>query len=257
MARIDEFAAETPWPMPAREDCVFYHSMSYPDGESIEDAWDIRGRFGQYIGDYPLSGKTVLDVGTAGGFLAFEAEKAGAHVTAIDASDAAEFGRIPQANTLYQSDRRAFVEQVNVWLHRLRNGFWYSWHKNRSAVEVVYVPLARLPYWNRKFDVVIAGAILEHLSDPVDAIANMASVTNEALIIAFTDVASSRRQFMETMNDWSSPTPEHSFTFWKLSKGLYRRVLGNLGFEVAFVPSKARIRGHEFHRLTIVATRKK
>jgi SAM-dependent methyltransferase len=257
MTAADEFAAETPWPMPARKDCVFYHSMTYPDGESIEDAWDIRGRFAQYIGDYPIRGKTVLDVGTAGGFLAFEAERAGATVTATDASSAAEFGRVPLAHTLYQDDRRTFVEQTAVWLRMLRNGFWYSWHRNRSRVEVVYAPLARLPYWNRKFDVVIAGAILEHLSDPVDAIANMASVTREALIIAFTDVGSSRRQLMETMNDWSSPSPDHSFTFWKLSKGLYRRVLGNLGFDVAFLPAKARIRGHEFHRWTIVATRKK
>jgi SAM-dependent methyltransferase len=257
MNAVDEFAPETPWPLPRKEDCVFYHAISYPDGDSIDGAWDIRGIFEQYIGNYPIRGKTVLDVGTAGGFLAFEAEKAGATVTALDAFSAREFERIPFANTVYQDDRRTFVAQSDAWFKLLRNGFWYSWNRSHSNVEMVYAPLARLPYWGRKFDVVIAGAIIEHLSDPVAAIASMASVTGEALVIAFTDVGNSGRQVMETMNDWSNPSPDHSFTFWKLSRGLYQRVLGNLGFHVEFVPAKARLAGHEYRRDTIVATRKK
>jgi SAM-dependent methyltransferase len=257
MSATDEFAPENPWPLPRKEDCVFYHWMTYPDGDVLEGAWDIRGMFEQYIGNVPLAGRTVLDVGTAGGFLAFEAEKAGAKVTALDAYQSGEFERIPFANTLYQDDRKMWVEQLDNWLRMLRNGFWYSWHRSGSNAEMVYAPLARLPYWGRKFDVVIAGAIIEHLCNPVGAIANMASVTGDTLIIAFTDVGSSKQQLMETMNDWSSPAPESSYTFWKLSKGLYLRVLNNLGFDVRFVPSKARLNGHEYHRDTIVATRKK
>jgi SAM-dependent methyltransferase len=257
MNAATEFAPETPWPLPRKEDCVFYHSMTYPDGETIEGSWDLRGLFAQYIGDYPIRGKTVLDVGTAGGFLAFEAEKAGATVTSLDAYSAAEFERIPFANTTYQDDRRRFVDESNAWFRMLRNGYWYSWHKQGSRAEMVYAPLARLPYWGRKFDVVIAGAILEHLSDPVGAIASMASVTREALVIAFTDVAGGRGQYMETANTWASTDPSHSFTFWHLSKGLYQRVLGNLGFDVEFLPAKARLGGHEYRRDTIVATRKK
>lgn len=257
MNAATEFASETPWPLPRKEDCVFYHSMTYPDGETIDGAWDLRELFAQYIADYPIRGKTVLDVGTAGGFLAFEAERAGAEVTALDAFDASEFERIPFANTIYQDDRRRFVAESNAWFRMLRNGFWYSWHRHASRVEMVYAPLARLPYWERKFDVLIAGAILEHLSDPVGAIASMASVTREALVIAFTDVVGGRGQFMETANDWSSSAPGNSFTFWKLSKGLYERVLGNLGFDVKFVAARARLGGREYTRDTIVATRKK
>ncbi len=257
MNAVDEFASEKPWPLPRKEDCIFYHWMTYPDGEVLEGAWDIRGMFSQYIGDCRVAGKTVLDVGTAGGFLAFEAEKAGAKVTALDAYQAGEFERIPFANTPYQDNRKVWVEEMDGWLRMLRNGFWYSWHHSRSDVEMVYAPLARLPYWGRKFDVVIAGAIIEHLCNPVGAIASMASVTGDTLIIAFTDVGTSNQQSMETMNDWSNTEPDHSFTFWKLSKGLYKRVLANLGFDVRFVPSKARINGHEYWRDTIVATRKK
>ena len=28
-----------------KEDCIFYHSMTFPDGEKVEAAWDLRGFF--------------------------------------------------------------------------------------------------------------------------------------------------------------------------------------------------------------------
>ena len=81
----ESFAPEKPWPCPERGDCQFYHSLDFPDDTSIEGFWDIRGRFDEYVGRYPLAGKSVLDIGTATGFLAFSAEAAGAQVTALDA----------------------------------------------------------------------------------------------------------------------------------------------------------------------------
>ena len=118
---------------------------------------------------------------------------------------------------------------------------------------MVYTPLARLPYWGRKFDVVIAGAILEHLSDPVSVIGNLAGLAREAVIIGFTPVADSDGQFMETANDWTDPV--HNFTFWTLSRGLYKRIFANLGFSVDFVPAKARLHGQEYTRQTIIGRR--
>lgn len=67
--------------------------MSFNDSEQAIGAPDIRGLFDQYIGDYALVGKTVLDVGTASGFIAFDAEKTGALVTALEHRDVAGFLR--------------------------------------------------------------------------------------------------------------------------------------------------------------------
>jgi len=255
MNNADEFSPVTPWPLPRKEDCNFYHTITYPEGDSIEGQWDLRGLFSQYIGDYPICGKTLLDVGTAGGFLALEAEKAGAIVTALDARNPWDLERIPFGQSLYNLDRRASDREMEIYLKTLRNGFWYTWNRYKSNVEMVYSPLTRLPYWDRKFDVVIAGAIVEHLSDPVTAIANIANLAKEAAIIAFTPTIDDKRQFMKTANEWAEP--EHCFTFWTLSRGLYRRIFGNMGFDVEFKPAKARRNGGEYWRDTIIATRRK
>ncbi len=43
-----EFAAAAPWPIPGKSECTFYHAMRYPDGETVDGAWDIRDLFAQY-----------------------------------------------------------------------------------------------------------------------------------------------------------------------------------------------------------------
>jgi hypothetical protein len=134
--------------MPAKEQCTFYHCMEFPDGDSALGQWDIRGRFDQYVGHYPLRGKTVLDMGTATGFLCFSAEAAGAVVTALDCRDAADLERIPFGANLYHTDRGAWDRQANEGVGSIRNGFWYAWHKFGSRATVSYTPIRELQYFD-------------------------------------------------------------------------------------------------------------
>ena len=114
MGKNELFRAEKPWPVSEREDGYFYHSIDFPDGTSVEGHWDIRGRFDTYIGQYPLAGKTVLDVGTATGFLAFSAEAAGARVTALDVRGSEEFRRVPFHDLLYHLNRSKWVADCDA-----------------------------------------------------------------------------------------------------------------------------------------------
>lgn len=50
--------------------------------------------------------------------------------------------------------------------------------------------------WERKFDVIFAGAIVEHISDPVSAIGAFARLANEAVIISMTGVVDTDAESM-------------------------------------------------------------
>ena len=137
------------------------------------------------------------------------------------------------------------------------NGFWYVWHKKKSEVGVVYGGLDSLIYTKERFDVVIAGALIEHLSDPVTAIGNICRLATETVILAFTPVAREPGEFMKPLVPWTNP--DHSYVWWVLSEDMYRAVFRNLGFSIEFKPvSAVFVRGEtreEVPRCTIVATR--
>jgi hypothetical protein len=227
--------------------------MDFPDGTSITGPWDIRGRFSEYIGHYPIAGKTLLDVGTATGFLAFSAEQAGAQVTALEGQHASEYDNLHFSDQAYHEDRLAHDVHYEAWLETVKNGFWYAWHKHASRVEVVYAPLVALPYWKRRFDIILACAIVDHLANPVSLIWSLTQLAKEAVIIGFTPVHEDDNQCMITTNAWSNP--EHNYSWWILSRGLYQRIFTNVGFEMSIVSATAVYGGVTYTKPTIVARR--
>ena len=251
----------TPWPLPEKSSCIFYHTMEFPGEPVIFGGWDIRGLFPSYIGDYEIAGKTLLDVGTATGFLSFEAEKAGAIVTSMDALSGADYTQVPHLNSGYLNNRLAFVSETDEILQKLKNSYWYSWHKTGSRAEVVYAPVNVMGTWDRRFDVVLAGAITEHLSDPVTAIGNIAVLAKEAVIIAFDPVVDSDQMTMTAGPNWKALKPRTDHTWYFLSRGLYRQVFDNLGFDVEFVKSYAiplfAGESQPVHRTTVIARRRR
>lgn len=224
------FEIEKPWNVASTDNCYFYHTIEYPNGEIQLGSWTIND-FSSYIGSFSVSKKSVLDIGTASGFLAFQAEKAGAIVTATDAKLAKEYKLVPFANTLYMDDILAWRETIESDLFlKMRNSFWYSWRKMSSNVEVAYCSVYDLIEVDRRFDVVICGAIIEHLSDPVSAIGAFARLANEAVIIAFTPVLDVDDCRMQPLNDWTNSN--YAYVWWQLSRGLYKKIFNNLGFDI-------------------------
>ena len=225
---------------PDLADCHFYHAFDLNNGTEVGGPsahFDLRGVFDDYIGNYDLNGKTVFDFGTASGFLAFSAEQRGATVTAFDTPTVFEQDRVPYRDHLFYTDKCEWLRATNDGFERLHNSFWYMWHEYGTKVAMCYGSLRDLFLINEKFDVVIAGAVIEHLGDPITAIGLFAKLAKEAVILPFTAVLEEDGEFMRPLIPWDKI--DYSVTWWGISRGLYARVFGNLGFSFEYVPIQA------------------
>jgi SAM-dependent methyltransferase len=204
-------------PIPSLSDCDFYHTMDLPDVGEIKGYWDLRGRFDDYTGHVSLARRTVLDVGTASGFLSFEAERNGAIVTSFDADSPSRYEYVFGETSQYVDD---------LAFERRRNSYALAHGKFSSKAKLVLGDVYDLPRYMTAHDVVLVGQILVHLRDPLKAIRQAASVTKETLII------------VEGSFESEAPTAvflgsKNFYAWWDLSTGFYRHWLPLLGFEIS------------------------
>ena len=75
-------------------ECFFYHTIELPGFGLVRGQWDLRGRFEEYVGGVDVSNKSVLDVGTATGFLSFESERRGRRLARHERRAAADAASI-------------------------------------------------------------------------------------------------------------------------------------------------------------------
>src|SRR4051794_11145058 len=62
----------------------WYHAVDLPDGITTPGMYDYRGKLDAFQLPERMDGMSVLDVGSASGFWAFEFERRGAQVTSVD-----------------------------------------------------------------------------------------------------------------------------------------------------------------------------
>ena len=215
------------------EDCFFYHAMELPGFGLVRGQWDLRGRFDEYVGGVDVAGKTVLDVGTATGFLSFEAEKRSAvRVLSFDMSNARQQTFLPFKDKLFYRDPARWAEVYGAEIEQWKNAYWLCHRLLGSRAEVYYGNIYELPGELGQFDIAIVGSVLEHLSDQITALASIARLTKETIV-----VVSPLLQDEERIARFEAlaSNPDADFTWWTYSLGVYREVFGMLGFRIARV----------------------
>ena len=237
-------------------DCFFYHTMELPGFGEVPGQWDLRGRFDEYVGGVDVSNKSVLDVGTATGFLSFEAEKRGAaRVVSFDMSDPRQFRFLPFRDKPHYYDPERSAEEFGAEIERWKNAYWLCHRLFDSRAEVFYGNIYDLPTELGRFDVSIIGAVLEHLSDPISALASIIRLTKETVVVV-TPLLESDERIAHFQG--AADHPENDFTWWIYSIGLYREIFKMLGFSIARI-SNSEYYYHQGDRLevrsTIVAVR--
>jgi SAM-dependent methyltransferase len=238
------------------DDCFFYHTMDLPGLGEVRGHWDLRGRFNEYIGEVDLKDKSVIDVGAATGFLSFSAEQSGAaRVLSFDIADPRQQTFLPFKDKLYSRDPARWAEEYGAEIERWKNAYWLCHRLLDSKAEVYYGNIYDLPEALGQFDVAIVGSVLEHLSDQITALASIARVTKETMVIV-----SPMLQTEDRIARFGALAahPENDFTWWIYSEGVYREVFKMLGFSIARITQAEYYyhHGERFEtRFTIVAAR--
>jgi hypothetical protein len=233
--------------VPPLSECHFYHAMDLPGIGPVDGDWDLRGRFDQYVGNVDLQGKTVLDVGTASGFLSFEAEKRGATVFSFDADGPERIQLVPPASR--DPEHRAYLSQ---YFSQMRNSYKLAHHAFQSQATPVYGDVYGLSDVAPQCDIAIVAQILVHLRDPIGALEQAALLAKERLIIV--EGVFSDDQTLPVIHFLGEHAP---YAWWHLSLPLYKAVLPKLGFEIERVETdQYKSLGADRHTLMTLVSRR-
>lgn len=154
----------------------WYHTVDLGNGLVTPGQYDHRPYLDRYGLPESLEGKTALDLGTASGYFAFELERRGARVTATDLPAWYDHDFGPK----YEIDQSS--EELKSYL---TEPFEIARAARGSQVDKKFINIYDVsPQTVGEHDFVFCGSLLIHLSDPIRALWNVASVTRGKAIIA-------------------------------------------------------------------------
>jgi tRNA (mo5U34)-methyltransferase len=196
----------------------WYHSIELAPGQVTDGMFDLRPFVDRYGLPPRMDGMRALDVGTWDGFWAFEMERRGAEVVALDLDDEAALDWPP---------RRRGEANLDV---RRGDGFRLAREMLGSSVERVDCNLYDAsPATLGTFDVVFCGSVLIHLRDQLLALSRIASLCRGVFISA------------EAYDPLTSllPVPVSryradriaSVVFWEPSVRTWKQMLWTAGFD--------------------------
>jgi len=159
--------------------CEFYHTVELPDGSVTRAEWDLRPGVEKYLGKVDFSGRRVLEIGPASGFLSFHMEKQGAKVIAVEPPIDTFWDLVPRAG----GDLESLKNQFRSHIERIRNSFWYLHRLNQSDVELYEASAYALPDELGTFDTGLLACVLLHCSCPVRMIESVSRRVSRTLII--------------------------------------------------------------------------
>ncbi len=149
---------------------AWYHTLELPGGILTPGEIDLR-RVAPRLLPANLSGKRALDVGTFDGFWAFELERRGAEVVAIDIAGVSDVPMPP-------NNRRRVEREADQFGVEMGLGFSIATELLSSQARLVRCSVLDLTpeAIGGPVDVVFMGALLIHLPDPVAALLRIREV---------------------------------------------------------------------------------
>jgi len=215
------------------DECNFYHSTEIPGVGLVEGQWDLRQGYDEYIGGYDFTGKRVLEIGPATGFLTFQIEKTATEVVAVELPmDRSFWNAVPYEKLGLARGRDKGWTEVEKQFHehiaRMRNGFWFCHDKFGSKARVYHGSAENLPESLGEFDVLVLASILLHSRSPVAILESCARLVTDTIIITeFHDASLGEGPVCSLVptagnNAWD--------TWWRFTPRFFTQFLEVLGF---------------------------
>jgi tRNA (mo5U34)-methyltransferase len=198
---------------------VWYHSIELPGGLTTPGVWDHRPLVPHYGFPADMTGMTAIDVATFDGFWAFEMERRGAKVVALD------IDTMSQADFPVAAREQIREEGVDVVLGR---GFDLAREVLGSSVEKIKSTVYELaPERTGTFDYVHMGDLLVHLERPLEALRRVRSVTKRRAHIVdvfYPELSDPERQLLQYEGGWDG------LIWWRPSLETLAQLVLDAGF---------------------------
>ena len=250
----DELYAQ-PLHVKSLKECNFYHTMDVPGYGTVTGAWDLRGKEAGYLGNVPLKGKRVLEIGPASGCLSFFMESCGAEVVSVDGSKTYQweyFWNIPNSAPPDLKEKMGLLDRMGR--ANMFNSYWLCHRAFASKARVHYGSAYSLPAGLGEFDISVLACVLLHNKHPLHILENCARVTRETIVIVEPPPLDAVSQhgpiFVPQDNSacWN--------TWWLLPPAFAVRALRTMGFTGARVQfHKQLFNGEPTELYTLVAHR--
>ena len=196
----------------------WYHAIELPDGHVTPGWFDLRSVVDRYGLPEDMSGMRALDVGTWDGFWAFEMEKRGAEVVALDLDMESDLDWPPRRRPArWSTDRRG-------------EGFRLLKELFDSKVQRVNLSIYHAtPEEIGTFDLVFCGSVLIHLRDQLLALERIAGLSHDRFISAEEyDRATSLLPFSASRY---LADRDKAVVFWLPGMRTWKRMIWTAGFD--------------------------
>ncbi|HEX3794008.1 MAG TPA: class I SAM-dependent methyltransferase [Acidimicrobiales bacterium] len=219
---LTERVASIPW----------YHTIDLGHGVVTPGNHDHRSFVSKIGIPDNLEGKRVLDVATFDGFWAFEFERRGASVVAIDLPSTAHLDLVRGAREIVEA------EHLDT-----PHGEAFSIAHDALDSKVSWLPSSVYdldPAVHGTFDLVFVGDVLLHLRNPLDALRRIRSVTTGDLIVVDRfdpSISGSGERLLRYEGGW------HSMEWWAPSLETLEQWVVDAGFSAPRMQAAYRVRG--------------
>lgn len=253
----------------------WYHTVDLGDGLITPGLYDYRQTMSAFQFPENMAGMSVLDVGSATGYFAFEFERRGAKVVSVELPSLRDLDRFPGqdiSNSLRKIERMIFPDdskrlrslrredsERELYQCLLEGPFQFCKQRLNSHVERCYSTIYDLSsekLGKDSFDLVFAGDILVHTLYPLKALAALAPLCRGTFVFAqmLPDGPQEPPAMMYVGGD--DPGEDH-ISWWLPNESCLIQMLKKLGFStverMGTHQGVLRPAGHPFERVILHA----